>query len=373
MNASAQVKTPKADEKDEFLHVQQILDAFSEAVVAIDTKHKIILLNQAASSLLNKKIEDILGKKMDAIVDLAYKTGKRIDFKQICFQPVKRKKEIDDAILNTYGNRHWVNVKWQEIETKPRICFITLTDITQQKELQKTKDEFVSVASHELRTPMTIIKSYLWLISTGRHGKLTKKQKDYITKAILSTERMIALINDILNISKIEQSRADFNINRVELVELLSELLIDFRLKAMEKALTLNFKSDKDRVFVYVDTPKLREILVNLVGNALKFTEEGSVEISVTDLKGYVKISVKDTGQGIKESDLKRLFLKFGRLDSTYQTVAESGGTGLGLFIVRVYVEEMNGKVGAESPGKNKGSTFWFTLPKTKHQLKTEV
>lgn len=241
------------------------------------------------------------------------------------------------------------------------------------KELDRLKDEFLSVTSHELRTPMTIIKSYLWMLKSQKSGGLKPKQEDYIDKALNSTERMLALINDMLNISRVEQGRAGFNIKKIELVELLQDTLNEFKPKAQQKGVDLNVCCKDEKHHIYADDTKLREIVLNLVSNALKFTLKGSINIELEDMKSHMKVKVIDTGAGIVKDDLKRLFHKFGRLDNSYQTVAESGGTGLGLYIVKLYVEGMGGMVGAESEGINKGSTFWFTLPKNKIKIKESL
>jgi len=246
-----------------------------------------------------------------------------------------------------------------------------VSDITQIKELEQTKDEFLSVASHELITHIKIIKSYLWMISTERHGKLEPKQKEYIKKAILSTERMIELINDILNVSRIEQNAVNVVINRVDLVDSVTELVSDLKVKADEKGLKLHITNESDKMHAYVDTTKLREILVNLVGNSLKFTDQGEIRIDIRKAGDFIKVSVIDSGRGIKPNELERMFHKFGRLDSSYQTVAETEGTGLGLYIVKLFVDAMGGKVGVFSDGAGKGSTFWFTLARKKELSKS--
>jgi signal transduction histidine kinase len=277
-------------------------------------------------------------------------------------------------MLLAKGKKHRVSIKTSVVELpgKKEECLITVMDITKIKELEKTKDEFLSVASHELRTPMTIIKSYLWMISTERHGKLEPKQKEYIKKAIISTERMIELINDILNVSRIEQNAVSVIINRVDLVDTINELVSDLKVKADEKGLHMHITNEDDKMFAYVDTSKLREILVNLVGNSIKYTDQGEVRIDIRKAGDYLKVSVIDTGRGIKQDELERMFHKFGRLDSSYQTVAESEGTGLGLYIVKLFVDAMGGKVGAFSDGVGKGSTFWFTLPRRRELAEVE-
>ena len=235
-------------------------------------------------------------------------------------------------------------------------------------ELDKTKDEFLSVASHELRTPMTIIKGYLWLLQNEKDGKLTKKQKETVTIAADTSERMTNLVNDMLNISRMERGKMDFKIEKVNIHEEISTIANDLQIKAQQQNIYLKVQPTKVVSWVFVDKNKLNEIIMNLVGNAFKFTKKGGIVIDIVGHTDEVRISVTDTGAGVAKEDQNKLFKKFERLDSSYQTVAEKGGTGLGLYITKQYVERMGGKLGMSSSGVGKGSVFWFTLPK--HSIK---
>lgn len=344
---------------------EQLLHAVSEAIIVIDKKYKVTLFNKAAEKIFSISSQQAKGMNANDLIELYTNKNVPINLESFCFKKSERYNHIEDAVMQRRGKKYRVKINTEIIgNNSHEECVITLTNMTKIKELENTKDEFLSVASHELRTPMTIIKSYLWMISTEKHGKLSTKQKEYIKKAILSTERMIELINDILNISRIEQNAINVVVNRVELVELTKELVSDFKVKADNKGLKLVINSEKDKHYAYVDTTKLREIFVNLVGNAVKFTDKGEVKVDIRRSGDFVKVSIIDTGRGIKQSELERLFHKFGRLDSSYQTVAESEGTGLGLYIVKLFVDAMGGKIGVFSEGSGKGSTFWFTLPK---------
>lgn len=350
------------------IQIDNLLNAISQAVVGVDNKYRITMYNEAAEELLGTSVKEALKSDANELLELYSLENEPINLESFCFKKGENKTSLDDVVLQANNNQFRVKIKTAVMNTGSgkENCLITITDMTKVKRLEKTKDEFLSVASHELRTPMTIIKSYLWMLSTERHGKLAPKQKDYIKKAILSTERMIELINDILNISRIEQNAINVTTNRVELVGLTKELVSDFKIKADEKGLKLTVAGEMEKMYGYVDTSKLREILLNLVGNALKFTDEGTIKIDIRRSSEFIKISIIDTGRGIKTNEQERLFLKFGRLDSSYQTVAENEGTGLGLYIVKLYVTAMGGKIGVFSEGPGKGSTFWFTVPRKK-------
>jgi signal transduction histidine kinase len=234
--------------------------------------------------------------------------------------------------------------------------------------LNKMKDEFLTVASHELRTPMTIVKSYLWMLEQQKNGRLNAKQVDYLQKAIKGTQRMIDLINDMLNISRFEQDKVIFNIEQINICELIKEILINFEIKIKNKGIYIKFDESCLDAFVDIDKEKTRDVVMNLIDNAVKFTDEGGITVGVDNEEEKVVIWIKDTGSGVTPADLPKLFHKFGRIDNSYTIASDTGGTGLGLYIAKLYVEGMGGRIWATSDGVGKGSTFWISLPKGKIQ-----
>lgn len=348
---------------------EQLLYGISEAVYAVSKDFKITLFNNTIEQMLNVKSTEALNKDADEVIFLKDKNNNRISIKDYCFAKDSDETKLQGAILEGSDNKqYYVNVKSSIIseDTEGEECLVTMSDITKEKELERAKDDFISITSHELRTPMSIIKSYLWMLASGKGGPLTNKQNRYIDKAVQGTERMLNLINDMLNISKIEQGRVEIEIQQVDLKSLLEEIENDFTVKADEKSLYIKTEIHDDIKTVYADKNKLREVIVNLVGNSFKFTERGGITVKVEKFIGkedFAKVSVIDTGRGLSDDEIKRLFHKFGRLDNSYQTVAEAGGTGLGLYIVKLIIEAVGGETHVESEGKGKGSTFWFTLP----------
>ena len=230
------------------------------------------------------------------------------------------------------------------------------------QELDKLKDEFVSVASHDLRTPMTAIKYYLWLILKGK--KIDEaKTKFYLERSYTSSERMLTLINDLLNVSRIESGRIKLNLAPMKLEDTIQELMDEMQSKATEKGISLNFLHPTGPLpMAMADAERFPEILQNLVGNALKFTmASGRVSVDVKEKDNMIEISVADTGVGIRQEDMPKLFTKFGRLDSSYVAAATNGGTGLGLYITKNLIELHGGKIWVTSE-VGKGTTFIFTL-----------
>lgn len=231
------------------------------------------------------------------------------------------------------------------------------------KQLDKLKDDFVSITSHELRTPMTAIRSYAWMALHKSDIPLSQKLQRYLYRTLISTERLINLVNDMLNVSRIESGRIDISPKPFSMIALVKDTMEEVHAKADEKELKLLVLEDKIPQ-VFADADKVHEILLNLIGNSIKFTPPGGTILVSFFTDGLVvETSVKDSGAGIVRDDLSRLFRKFGRLDNSYVSISTSGGTGLGLYISKSLIELMHGKIWAASEGMGKGATLTFSLP----------
>lgn len=345
-------------------HIESLLYNISEAVIAINENYQINIINKIASELLGVEPKEAENKNIKDLLILTDEQNNQIDPSTYCFKP--NDTTLKNLIFNSKNGQKFLKLTSTTIinPSEEKECVITLTDITQEKLLEKTKDEFISIASHELRTPITIIKSYLWMLENSKYGDLNEKQKEFLNKAKGGVERMLAMINDTLNTSKIDQGVLKLKIEMIEIRTFLDSLTQDFSIKAQEKGLSFILEITEDCEFVFADRTKLQEMLINLVGNSIKFTQQGWIKLTVTKQNdGFVKFEVIDTGRGIEPQNIDKLFQKFGRIDNSYQTVAEAGGTGLGLYIVKNLAQSMGGQVGAFSEGINKGASFFFTLP----------
>lgn len=231
------------------------------------------------------------------------------------------------------------------------------------KELDRLKDDFVSLASHELRTPMTAIKSYLWMAIAGKGGELNEKQMYYVQRSYNSVDRLIKLVNDMLNISRIESGRLTIQMEAVDIQHLVSDTIEEVTPRAKE--LGVNVVIEKKGIVpeVFADADKIKEVIYNLVGNSLKFTPSGgTIAVSFVQKDKMVEVVVKDTGSGIAQEDLPKLFQKFGMLSGSYVTNQPVTGTGLGLYICRSLIKLHGGEIWASSEGRGKGTTFVFSL-----------
>jgi signal transduction histidine kinase len=238
------------------------------------------------------------------------------------------------------------------------------------KELDKLKDEFVSIASHELRTPLTAIKSYLWMLLAGKAGKMAGKQSLYVERCFQSTERLIKLVNDMLNVSRIESGRVALEVKETDLELLALEVMEEVKPRAKELGLNLELAKEKETVgkkfVVAADPDKIREVMINLIGNSLKFTPKGgTISISLETRGDKIVTRIIDTGVGISKRHLRELFQKFGLIEGSYQVNQEATqGTGLGLYICKSIIYLHKGQIWADSPGEGKGTVFSFSLPR---------
>lgn len=246
------------------------------------------------------------------------------------------------------------------------------------KELDQARAEFMSLASHQLQTPLTAIRGYASLLLEGSGGALTNSEKDMIGKISISSERMVQLVEDYLNLSRIESGKLQFTFAKCRLENICREVVDTLEVKAREKKLSLVLhKPGEPLPEVVIDGPKVREVISNLVDNAIKYTPEGRVTADVERRQGkndektdWIRVSVSDTGLGISKDELPQLFAKFGR--GTNKERLKIKGTGLGLYVGKVMIEKNGGKIWAESDGEGKGSRFIVEIPVEKSKEQEE-
>lgn len=231
------------------------------------------------------------------------------------------------------------------------------------KELDNAKNEFISIAAHQLRTPPTVIKGYLNLAKEDPNNKLDAETKDSLSRALASNERLIELVEDILNISRIESGKMQYDFQPNQSMEkIVKDLKETFEIKAKDRGLKLKIDLPKGKLpSITMDTNKIREVLSNLVDNAIKYTAKGYVMIRVSRVGEFVRIEVSDTGMGISKQEIGNLFKKFSRGSNADQL--SSGGIGLGIYVGRKIVEAHRGSIRTQSDGLNKGSVFIVELP----------
>lgn len=233
---------------------------------------------------------------------------------------------------------------------------------TELKRLDSVKSEFISIASHQLRTPLTAIRGFLDLLLEGAYGKTEPKVKETLGKVAIANNRLMGLVENLLNISRIEAGRIQYQFNPLHIEDIVNELEDMFVLAAKEKGLAFSVKKPKHPLpLLSLDAVKIRETLSNLIDNALKYTPKGSITVSYEHDDRYVRVIVADTGMGIDPKDLPHIFNKFER--GTGAEKVNVSSTGLGLYVGSKFAEAHGGTIRAESAGKGKGSRFILQLP----------
>ena len=233
------------------------------------------------------------------------------------------------------------------------------------KELDKLKSSFISTVSHELRTPLTPISEGVSIVADGSAGDVNKKQAHFLDIAQRNIERLARLINELLDISRIEAGRLKMDKKSIDLKKTIGKVADTFSINAKKKGIKLIKECDIEDCTVYADEDKIVQVFTNLINNSLKFTDKGSITIKCEDKGKYMQISIIDTGKGIPKDKLKAVFDKFQQLGR--KAGPGSGGTGLGLAITQGLVKAHNGRIWAESDGEGKGTKFIFILLKGKN------
>jgi len=232
------------------------------------------------------------------------------------------------------------------------------------RQLDNAKSEFISMASHQLRTPLTAIKGYVSMVLEGTYGELPRRMHKPLKNVLISNDRLVKIVNDLLNISKIELGKMELEKELTQVEELVKSCYEEMKIAAEKKNLKISLKTSKDFLpKIEVDQLKLRQVISNLIDNAIRYTSQGSVEIEVRKTDSHIHILVKDTGEGLNEKEKKEIFGGFIRGTAGVNFFVE--GAGLGLYVAKKFLSLHNGKIWAESEGKGKGSTFYVELPIT--------
>lgn len=236
---------------------------------------------------------------------------------------------------------------------------------TRLMQLDKTKSEFISIASHQLRAPLTVIKGYLSLALEGTLGAITAQAKESLGKAAFSTEQLVKLVNELLDLSRIESGKIKYEFTMNDLVKIMDEVADELRPQAEAKEIMLKVEAERGLPQFIFDRDKIREIVINLIHNAIKYTPKGEIiacaEVIARSAGKIVRLSIKDNGMGMTKEDISKLFTKFGRAEGA--RVVDPNGIGLGLFFVKKVAEDHGGTAWAESEGLGKGSVFVVELP----------
>lgn len=346
---------------------ETLMESMSDGLIAIDDHGQIVLVNSRAVDVLSlAERSELKNKPIDAVLHLTDAQDKPL---APTYQPAREAFETTKPISATFthhrpdGKKTLVNIGMSPVVVngKGEGVVMVIRDVTREREIDRMKTEFISLASHQLRTPLSAIKWFSEMLISGDAGELTKEQLEFAQNVADSTERMIELVNSLLNISRIESGRIIVDPKPTDLNELVTGIVNDLTAKTKEREQTLVVSVNKELPKVNLDPRLIGQVFLNLLTNAIKYTPKGG-EISVfVSRKGDQLISqVTDNGYGIPKEQQQKVFQKFFRADNIAKV--ETDGTGLGLYLIKAIVESSGGKIWFES-AEGKGTTFWFTLP----------
>jgi signal transduction histidine kinase len=271
-------------------------------------------------------------------------------------EKLKRKNgEVIDILENSYA------VKNPEGRIVGRQGVVV--DVSDRKRIEEMRDRFISTVTHELRTPLVSIKGYVDLALSEKPGSMSKEVEGELLVAKRNTDRLLSLVNDLLDVQRMQAGRLELNLQATDLKKIIDSCIVEIQPMLTEKKMSLKLEVSEAPMPIQGDPVRLSQVLMNLLSNAAKFSPEGGeVTVHVEEETETIKLSVADVGIGIRPEDLGRLFEPF----SAIQQPSWVKGTGLGLSISKGLVEAHGGKIWAESAGEGKGATFTFTLPKLK-------
>ena len=352
-----------------------ILSSIGDALICMDNNLNITRVNPSFLKLVGKKEEEVLGKSCRDVLKCMIEKER-----DSCAIECSSKKTLGKGtesnerfvIQNSEGKMitiESINSPLMDSEGKVIGSVKAMRDISKEVEIDRMKTEFISTVSHELRTPLTSIEGYIDLILDGDTGEINELQREFLGIVFQNTERLENLINDVLDVEKIESGMVKMKFEMISLSNLVNTTLKTMEPAAGKKGLKL-ISQIEEGIEIYGDSDRMIQVLTNLISNAIKFTKEGKVTVKLKLINGNSETIVQDTGVGISWSDQKKLFTKFFRADNEY--TKDVGGTGLGLSIAKSIVKSHGGEIRAKSE-LNKGSEFRVIIPLGKRRKKQKV
>lgn len=379
---SQQLQTDLEDEKQ---RSNIILNSIEDGVILFDAKGIIRMLNPAASRLIGWPAEEALGLEWRSVIKLVDEKGEAYaetahPFGKVMTAETTLRDNLA-ILVSRNGKQFPLNISLTPLRNAGAEAYgavAVFRDVTQERQQEKQRSDFISTASHEMRTPVAAIEGYLSLAMNDKVSTIDARARGYLEKAHASTNHLGQLFQDLLNSAKAEDGRLTSHPVVVEIAEFMDQLTNDLRFVAEKKGLSVEYlvgssqtidatahNTIKPLYYVTADPDRMREVITNLFDNAVKYTDQGKISLGVTGDQNVVQIYVRDTGPGIAAEDVPHLFQKFYRVDnSATRTI---GGTGLGLFICRKIVELYEGRIWVESQ-TGKGSSFFINLPRLSTQ-----
>lgn len=362
-----------------------VINSIADCVVALDAQGIIQLINPAAQNALGWTKQDAVGLNHKSVIKLLDANGQEVtDELSPIRQVVLSNKPLTDnnlSLTTKSGKKILIALTVTPVgdEARANGVILVFRDVTNEKQQERQRGEFISTASHEMRTPVAAMEGYLALAMNPQTATIDDKARSYLQKAYESTQHLGRLFQDLLTVSKAEDGRLVPRAAAVDAIAFTREIVDVLAPKAKAKNIGLVYtpggaatdtKHLQPSYYMYVDPSQMREVLSNLIDNAIKYTKQGTVTVGVNGDANNIAISIADTGIGIAPEDVPHLFQKFYRVDNS--DTREIGGTGLGLFISRRLVEANNGHLELNSV-YGKGSTFTVQVPRISSDKASEI
>jgi PAS domain S-box-containing protein len=374
--AGARVESLSGQLSTEQLKAEAIVQGIGEGVMVVDGTRKIQLFNRAAQQLTGWDEDSAMNIDYNLVLQLKTTTDQPLAEGSDPFTEAWKAGDThvrDDVVMTTRsGHKVQLSLSISPIygpDKQPSGAIALFRDVSKEKEVERQKDEFVSTASHEMRTPVAAIEGYISLAMNPNVATVDERAKKYLDKAHEAIQHLGELFRDLLSVTKAEEGTLNTKLEAVNIAKLLQTATDDMQLIAKKKNLTVVYlvggggtgKAISPLYYVSANPERLREVVMNLIDNGIKFTTEGGIKVTLDGNDKEVTVSVSDTGLGIAAEDIPHLFQKFYRIDSS--ATRTIGGTGLGLYLCRRVIEAFNGRIWIESK-VNEGSNFKFTLPR---------
>ena len=350
---------------------EAILSSIGDGLVVVDKEGVITYINNAFEKMLGWKSKEVLGKNISDVVPMEFEKGDLVPFNERILTKVLAREVVVANLTNPFyyirkdRSRFPASSIVNPIVLGGEVIGVvkTFRDITREKEIDKAKTEFVSLASHQLRTPLSTISWYTEMLLSGDAGKLKKEQEKYLNEIYKGNQRMVSLVNALLSVSRMDLGTFILESEPTDVVLLVRNIIREQKPQIDRKKIKFTFEFKTDIPFIETDPKLLSMVVQNLLSNSVKYTpDKGKIKIDLIldKKKKILTFKIFDTGYGIPKNQQDKIFTKLFRADNVREKDTE--GTGLGLYIVKAIVDNSGGKVWFESK-ENKGSTFYVSLP----------
>ena len=349
--------------------LKSIISNLRDGIIAYDPNFKILIFNRAAEGIFNLKAEEVIGQyfNLERVREAPYRLISQVIFPSLAPVVIRRSEpgvypQIIDLSLEEPKIELRVATDKILDPNGQLLGFVKIVhDRTRELELIRSKNEFIGVASHQLRTPLTSIQ---WALESLIKENLTENQKNLVNTALDVSAKALKMVNDLLDVSKIEEGKFGYQFEDIDIISFIEEIIGNVNDFAKQFNVKIYFqRPDEPSIVLSADPQKLSIVISNLLDNAIRYNvPNGEVIVAVERVKDqpYVKISVKDTGIGIPQEGINKLFTKFFRAENVVKV--DPNGSGLGLYIAKNIIKRHGGEIWVESE-INRGSTFYFTLP----------